>query len=140
LASTHTKYQKKKKKNRLLKLKHDVLVTLVVFAPDPATRRRGRGGGGGGRPEADVLDGADGVEEEAAVELLHQRPVQQLAPHVHHRPVPRHPPPPPVPVVVLPPPRPAGVRRHAALPLLLPSQQGAAALSWAESGVLGLGL
>jgi hypothetical protein len=115
--------------------KHDVVLVMLVVSAPPATRRRRRGGGGGGRrPEADVLDGADGVEEEAAVELLHQRPVQQLAPHVHHRPVPRHPPPPPVPVLVLPPPRPPGVRRHAALPLQLPSQ-GAA-----ESRVLGLGL
>ena len=97
-----------KKKIIYSKSKQDVLVTLVIFAPPAACRRRR--GGGGGRSESDVLDGADGVEEEAAVELLHQRPVQQLAPHVHHRSVPRHPPPPPVPVVVLPPSRPAGVR------------------------------
>lgn len=75
-------------------LKHDVLMMmmmmLVVSGASPCTRRRG----GGGRSEADVLDGADGVEEEAAVELLHQRPMKQLAPHVHHRAVPTHPPPP----------------------------------------------
>jgi len=47
------------------KSKQDVLVTLVIFAPPAACRRRR--GGGGGRSESDVLDGADGVEEEAAI-------------------------------------------------------------------------
>jgi len=47
------------------KSKQDVLVTLVIFAPPAACGRRR--GGGGGRSESDVLDGADGVEEEAAI-------------------------------------------------------------------------
>ena len=93
--------------------------------------------------EPDVLDCADGVEEEPPVELLHQRPVQQLAPHVHHRPVPGHPPA----TLIAAPPRPALVRRHAALPLQLlrqricsPWASAAADLScWAESCGLRLG-
>ena len=62
-ASARTKYTKKK--SDYSKSKHDVLVTLVIFAPPAACRRRR--GGGGGRSESDVLDGADGVEEEAAI-------------------------------------------------------------------------
>ena len=54
-----------KKKSDYSKSKHDVLVTLVILAPPAACRRRR--GGGGGRSESDVLDGADGVEEEAAI-------------------------------------------------------------------------
>jgi len=63
VASARTKYTKKK--SDYSKSKHDVLVTLVILAPPAACRRRR--GGGGGRSESDVLDGADGVEEEAAI-------------------------------------------------------------------------
>jgi len=63
-ASARTKYTQKKKSD-YSKSKHDVLVTLVILAPPAACRRRR--GGGGGRSESDVLDGADGVEEEAAI-------------------------------------------------------------------------
>jgi hypothetical protein len=102
---------------------HVVPVVLIIFFASPATvdatrtTRRRRGAIAGRRAEADVLDGGDGVEEHAAVELLHQRPVQQLAPHVHHRPVPAAHSPGTV-ILVIAPPRPAGVRRHAALPLV----------------------
>ena len=58
-------HQVHKKKIIYSKSKQDVLVTLVIFAPPAACRRRR--GGGGGRSESDVLDGADGVEEEAAI-------------------------------------------------------------------------